>query len=47
MVKTFLMNQYIMILKHIKFIRKVATGQGDDYTTDCLLDYFYFKENYK
>ena len=47
MVKTFLMNQGIMILKHIKFIRKVATGQGDDYTTDCLLDYFYFKENYK
>ena len=28
-------------------IRKVATGQGDDYTTDCLLDYPYFKENYK
>ena len=28
-------------------IRKVATGQGDDYTTDCLLDYPYFKENCK
>ena len=28
-------------------IRKVATGQGDDYTTGCLLDYSYFKENYK
>ena len=25
-------------------IRKNATGQGDDYTTDCLLDYSYFKE---
>ena len=24
-------------------IRKLATGQGDDYTTDCLLDYIYFK----
>ena len=23
--------------------RKVATGQGDDYTTGCLLDYIYFK----
>ena len=22
-------------------------GQGDDYTTGCLLDYTYFKENYK
>ena len=28
-------------------IRKTATGQGDDYTTDCLLDYPYFKDNYK
>ena len=24
-------------------IRKIATGQGDDYTTVCLLDYSYFK----
>ena len=22
-------------------------GQGDDYTTGCLLDYTYLKENYK
>ena len=28
-------------------IRKVATGQGDDYTTGCLLDYPYFKDFYK
>ena len=28
-------------------IRKIATGQGDDYTTGCLLDYPYFKHNYK
>ena len=28
-------------------IRKVATGQGDDYTTGCLLDYPYFKDSYK
>ena len=28
-------------------IRKIATGKGDDYTTGCLLDYSYFKENYK
>ena len=30
-----------------KNIRRIATGQGDDYTTGCLLNYFYFKENYK
>ena len=28
-------------------IRKIATGQGDDYTTGCLLDYAYFRDNYK
>ena len=28
-------------------IRKIATGKGDDYTAGCLLDYYYFKENYK
>ena len=28
-------------------IRKIATGQGDDYTTGSLLDYPYFKDSYK
>ena len=28
-------------------IRKIATGQGDNYTTGCLLDYPYFKKYYK
>ena len=28
-------------------IRKIATGKGDNYTTGCLLDYPYFKQNYK
>ena len=28
-------------------IRKIATGKGGDYTTGCLLDYPYFKENCK
>ena len=23
-------------------LQKIATGQGDDYTTACLLDYNYF-----
>ena len=30
-----------------KNIRKIATGQGDDYTTGCLLDYPYLKDDYK
>ena len=28
-------------------IRKIPTGQGDDYTTGCLLDYPYFMDTYK
>ena len=28
-------------------IRKITTGQGNDYTTGCLLDYTYFKKYYK
>ena len=28
-------------------IRKIATGQGDDYRIGCLLDYTYFKKYYK
>ena len=34
-------------LKTYENIRKIATGQGDDYTTGCLLDYSYFKDHYK
>ena len=28
-------------------IQKIAKGQGDDYTTGCLLDYNYFNKQYK
>ena len=28
-------------------IRKIATGQGDDYKVGCLLYYIYFKNYYK
>ena len=31
-------------LKTYDNIRKIVTGQGDDYTTGCLLDYSYFKK---
>ena len=34
-------------LKTYENIRKIATGKGNDYTTSCLLDYSYFKDNYK
>ena len=33
--------------KTFENIRKIATGKGDDYTKSCLLDYPYFKKNYK
>ena len=35
------------LIKQYDEVRKVSTGQGDDYTTECLLDYAYFKDNYK
>ena len=28
-------------------VRKISKGQGDDYTTGCLLDFAYFKKNYR
>ena len=28
-------------------IRKIATGQGDDFTIGCLFDYPYLKDSYK
>ena len=34
------------IIKQYNEIRKIATGQGDDYTTGCLLDFQYFKNHY-
>ena len=33
-------------LKTYDSIQKIATGQGDDYTTGCLLDYPFFKKYY-
>ena len=31
-------------IKTFENIRKIATGQGDDYTTGCLIDYNHFKQ---
>ena len=34
------------MVKQYDGITKTATRQEDDYTTGCLLDYQYFKDNY-
>ena len=46
-VKNFFDQPINSVTKTYENIRKIATGQGDDYTTGCLLDYPYFKNNYK
>ena len=46
-VKTFFDQPINSIIKTYENIRKIATGQGDAYTTGCLLDYSYFKDPYK
>ena len=44
-------NFFYQPVKDIKVtyenIRKIATGQEDDYTTGCLLNYPYFRDSYK
>ena len=35
------------LIKQYDDVRKISTGQGDDCTTDCLLDFAYFKNNCK
>ena len=32
-------------IKQYDEVRKISTGQGDDYTTGCLLDFSYFEKN--
>ena len=34
-------------MKQYDEVRKLSTGYDDDYTTGCLLDYAYFKNNYR
>ena len=47
MVEIFFDQPICSVTKTYENIRRIATGQGDGYTTGCLLDYTYFKENYK
>ena len=35
------------LIKQYDEVRKISTGKGDDYTTGCLLDFGYFKNNYR
>ena len=35
------------MIKTYENVKKIATGQGDDYTIGCSLDYSYFKDHYK
>ena len=35
------------LIKRYDEVRKISIGQGDDYTTGCLLDFSYFKNNYR
>ena len=47
MEKTFFDKTINNMIKTYENIRKITIGQGDDYTTGCLLDYTYFKKYYK
>ena len=35
------------LIKQYDEVRKISTGQGEDYTTGCLLDLAYFLKNYR
>ena len=35
------------LIKQYDELRRVSAGQDYDYTTGCLLDYAYFKNNYR
>ena len=45
--KNFIYQTINSEIKIYENIRKIGTGKGDGYTTGCLLDDSYFKENYK
>ena len=47
MVETFFDQPINSMNKTYENIRRIAIDKGGDYTVGCLLDYFYFKENYK
>ena len=44
MEETFMINQLMAQLKNMTKLEKISTGQGNDYTTGCLLDFAYFEK---
>ena len=46
-VKNFYDQVVNLDIKRYKEIRKLTTGQGEDYTIECVLDYGYIKSYYK
>ena len=47
MAKISTINQLNDPIKQYDEVRKAAIGQDEDYATGCILDYAYFKDNYK
>ena len=45
--RTSTINQLITDVKRYEEIRELTIGQGEDYTTGCLLDYDYIKNHYR
>ena len=45
MVEIFMIKPLINSIKQYDETRKISTGQGDDYTTACLLDFAYLEKN--
>ena len=45
--KKFYDKAVVSDMKRYKEIRKLTTGQGEDYTTVCLFDYDFIKNHYK
>ena len=42
--RNFMINQLMTQLNNMMKSEKISTGQGDDYTTGCLLDFAYFEK---
>ena len=47
MAKISTINQLNDPIKQYDEVRKAAIGQDEDYAHRCILDYAYFKDNYK
>ena len=41
------MEYFNDLIKQYDEFRKISTGQGDDYTTGCVLNFDYFEKNYR